>query len=128
MRHPTPPPAPEDMKLAEVLNALSDPVRLALVRQLADGLERKWSELRAPVAKSTLSHHLKALRGAGVTATREIGTRCFVTLRRPELDEKFPGLLTVVLAAADTEGIGDTFDAPAGTKSSRASTDDGDEC
>ncbi|MEV0068532.1 ArsR family transcriptional regulator [Amycolatopsis sp. NPDC050768] len=107
MRHPTPPPAPEDMKLAEVLSALSDSVRLGLVRQLADGAERKWGDLRAPVAKSTLSHHLKTLRGAGVTETREDGTRCFVTLRRRALDQRFPGLLDAVLKAADEEQIGE---------------------
>ncbi|MFI5606934.1 ArsR/SmtB family transcription factor [Amycolatopsis sp. NPDC051903] len=103
MRHPTPPPSAGDMTLAEVLTALSDPVRLGLVRQLADGAERKWGELRAPVAKSTLSHHLKTLRGAGVTDTREDGTRCFVTLRRAELDQRFPGLLDAVLSAAEAE-------------------------
>ncbi|MDT5309194.1 MAG: hypothetical protein QOE48_4896 [Mycobacterium sp.] len=62
-----------------------DPGRL--VRLLADGVERGWGELRAPLAKSTLSHHLKTLRAAGVTRTREEGTRCFraATTRRPGL-------------------------------------------
>ncbi|MFG3658668.1 ArsR/SmtB family transcription factor [Streptomyces sp. NPDC047706] len=45
-----------------------------------------------PVAKSTLSHHLKVLREAGVTQTRQEGTRCYVTLRRETLDARFPGL------------------------------------
>ena len=95
------------MKLIEVLGALSDPIRLGLVRVLSDGVERGWSELRAPVAKSTLSHHLKTLRAAGLTWTREEGTRCFVRLRRDEVDARFPGLLDAVLAAAAVEDVGD---------------------
>jgi DNA-binding transcriptional ArsR family regulator len=90
-----------------VLAALSDPLRMGLVRLLADGRERGWGELRVPVAKSTLSHHLRVLRSAGITRTRQEGTRCFVELRRADLDGRFPGLLDAVLAAADGDGIGD---------------------
>jgi DNA-binding transcriptional ArsR family regulator len=58
------------------------------------------------VAKSTLSHHLKVLREAGVTRTRQDGTRCFVTLRRDSLDARFPGLLPALLSAAIAEDVG----------------------
>ncbi|MCD0445395.1 helix-turn-helix domain-containing protein [Glycomyces sp. A-F 0318] len=102
MRHPN----PEEMALVEVMGALSDPIRVGLVRLLADGRERGWGELRAPVAKSTLSHHLRVLRDAGVTRTRQEGTRCFVVLRRDDLDDRFPGLLKAVLDAADGDGVG----------------------
>lgn len=109
----------DEMKLTDVLAALSDPVRAGLVRVLSDGAERGWGELRAPVAKSTLSHHLKVLRAAGVTRTREEGTRCFVILRRDDLAVRFPGLLDAVLAAADAEDVGHqvglAVTAPAGT-------------
>ena len=88
------------LTLTSVLAALSDPIRLQLVQTLADGREKAWSELRAPVAKSTLSHHLKVLRSAGVTRTRQEGTRCFVWLRTDDLEERFPGVLHTVLAAA----------------------------
>ncbi|MET9351820.1 metalloregulator ArsR/SmtB family transcription factor [Streptomyces sp. NPDC006617] len=98
---------PTDISLPRLLGALSDPTRLGIVRVLADGHEHGWGELRAPVAKSTLSHHLKVLREAGVTETRQEGTRCFVTLRRENLDSRFPGLLPAVLSAARTDGIGD---------------------
>jgi DNA-binding transcriptional ArsR family regulator len=90
----------------EVMGALSDPIRVGLVRVLADGRERGWGALRAPVAKSTLSHHLRVLRDAGVTRTRQEGTRCFVELRRRDLDTRFPGLLTAVLTAADDDNVG----------------------
>ncbi len=96
----------EDLTLTEVMAALSDPIRVGLVRLLSDGTERGWGELRAPVAKSTLSHHLRVLRAAGITRTREEGTRCFVRLRRDELETRFPNLLDAVLAAADRENVG----------------------
>jgi DNA-binding transcriptional ArsR family regulator len=95
-----------EITLTAVMAALSDPIRLGVVRLLADGRERGWGELRAPVAKSTLSHHLKVLRGAGVTRTRELGTRCFVELRRADLDDRFPGLLDAVLQAAAGDDVG----------------------
>nr|WP_100448277.1 metalloregulator ArsR/SmtB family transcription factor [Glycomyces xiaoerkulensis] len=102
MRHPE----PGEMELVQVMGALSDPIRVGLVRMLADGRERGWGELRAPVAKSTLSHHLRVLRDAGITRTRQEGTRCFVELRRDDLDGRFPGLLRAVLEAADGDGVG----------------------
>jgi DNA-binding transcriptional ArsR family regulator len=103
--------APDDtggrITLPGVLAALSDTTRLGLVRVLADGHERAWGDLRVPLAKSTLSHHLKVLRQAGVTETRKEGTRCFVRLRAAELEESLPGLLDSVLAAAAGTGTGD---------------------
>ena len=89
-----------NVPVTAVLSALSDPLRLGIVRLLADGSERQWGELEAPVSNSTLSHHLKVLRSAGITRTRNEGTRCFVHLRSQELDSAFPGLLGSVLGAA----------------------------
>ncbi|MGQ4430769.1 MULTISPECIES: ArsR/SmtB family transcription factor [unclassified Streptomyces] len=99
-------PERNEIEVLSVMGALSDPIRVGLVRVLADGRERGWGELRAPVAKSTLSHHLSVLRDAGVTRTRQEGTRCFVELRREDLDARFPGLLSAVLNAVDAAGIG----------------------
>lgn len=89
-----------DLNLTSVLAAMADPVRMHLVQTLADGRELAWSELDVPVGKSTLSHHLKTLRGAGVTKTRQEGTRCFVRLRTEDLEERFPGVLQSILSAA----------------------------
>lgn len=99
-------PEPSEMTLIAVMGALSDPIRVGLVRTLADDRERRWGELRAPVAKSTLSHHLRVLRDAGITRTRQDGTRCFVRLRRADLEARFPGLLDAVLDAADGDDVG----------------------
>jgi DNA-binding transcriptional ArsR family regulator len=69
----------DEMELVSVMAALSDPIGAGVARLLADGRERGWGDLRAPVAKSTLSHHLRVLRDAGITRTRQEGTRCYVT-------------------------------------------------
>jgi DNA-binding transcriptional ArsR family regulator len=91
-----------EVDIAGLLHALSDPVRLAIVRQLdaagAEGLT--CGELDIPVGKSTCSHHLKVLLRAGVTAEREAGVRKYVTLRRDELDRRFPGVMGSVLSAS----------------------------
>ena len=85
-----------------VLQALSDPVRLEIVRQLAgaaDSGELQCGNIELPVKKSTASHHLKTLSRAGITAEREAGTCKFISLRRDELERRFPGLLDSVLSA-----------------------------
>ena len=99
-------PETADIDLTRVLAALSDPTRIGLVRVLASGAERAWGDLRVPLAKSTLSHHLKVLRDAGVTRTRQEGTRCYVRLRDADLEQRFPGLLAALLAAAQADGVG----------------------
>ena len=94
-RHPT----IDAVGLTDVLGALSDPVRLSIVATLADGAARTCGEFELPVVKSTLSHHMKVLREAGIIHSQMDGTRCFVTLRR-ELEGRFPGLLQHVLDLA----------------------------
>jgi DNA-binding transcriptional ArsR family regulator len=101
-RHPD----THEMTLVSVMAALSDPIRIGLVRVLSDDRERGWGELRTPVAKSTLSHHLRVLRDAGITRTRQEGIRCYVTLRRHDLQARFPGLLDVVLEVAGADNVG----------------------
>ena len=89
-------------ELVSVLQALSDPVRLGIVRQLAapGGEEVQCGHLDMPVTKSTASHHFKTLVSAGVIEEREAGRCKYFRLRRAELDERFPGLLESVLRAA----------------------------
>jgi DNA-binding transcriptional ArsR family regulator len=94
-------PGVEALELARVLHALSDPVRLEVVRALATMEESRCGAFNkdAGVSKSTLSHHLKTLREAGITRTRPCGTTRYVSLRREDLDRRFPGLLDAVLSA-----------------------------
>jgi DNA-binding transcriptional ArsR family regulator len=90
-------PLQEQISLPALLHALSDPVRLQIVRELRDGSEMPCGQLNVPVSKSTLSHHLKVLRDAGVTRTRADGVQRLVSLRRNDVDSLFPGLLSCVL-------------------------------
>ena len=82
--------------LADVLHALSDPARLEIVRALAGEGERQCGSFDLGLTKATRSHHFKVLREAGLTHTRVEGTARYVTLRRDELDARFPGLLDAV--------------------------------
>jgi DNA-binding transcriptional ArsR family regulator len=90
----------DDVGLAHVLHALSDPVRLEIVRVLDDRGEMACSSLKAAVTKSTMSHHFKVLREAGLTHTRASGTQRLISLRQVEVEGRFPGLLDSILHAA----------------------------
>ncbi|GAB7190968.1 metalloregulator ArsR/SmtB family transcription factor [Kineococcus sp. NUM-3379] len=94
-------PATETMTIDVVLSALADPVRLALVRALdAAGDWTCGSDvLRSTgitISKSTLSHHIKVLRDAGLIRTRVDGIRRLVTLRYDDVEQAFPGLLPML--------------------------------
>ncbi|MHA7984772.1 ArsR/SmtB family transcription factor [Rathayibacter sp. CAU 1779] len=90
-------PAGDELELTAVLHALADPTRLAIVRTLyreADG--RACGTFPVDVAPSTLSHHFKVLRTAGVIFQEDHGTRRWTTLRLDDLNTSFPGLLEAV--------------------------------
>jgi DNA-binding transcriptional ArsR family regulator len=95
-------PLREDLQLAAVLHALSDPVRLTIVAGLAAGGERSCSSFDVPVTKSTCTHHFRVLREAGVIHQRQEGTARLNALREADLEARFPGLLATILAAART--------------------------
>jgi DNA-binding transcriptional ArsR family regulator len=94
---PLPHPEPEQIELATVLHALSDPMRLRIVECLSSGEARTCKSFELPVTKSTCTHHFRVLREAGVIRQRLEGTTRLNTLRRAELDKRFPGLLDAVL-------------------------------
>jgi DNA-binding transcriptional ArsR family regulator len=91
----------DEIQIADVLHALSDPQRLSIVSQLAcEKAPRRCGAFDIEVTKSTLTHHFRVLREAGVIHQREEGTARMNSLRREDLDARFPGLLDAVLAAA----------------------------
>jgi DNA-binding transcriptional ArsR family regulator len=96
-----PHPKQDEIELGRVLHALSDPVRLQIVSSIANGGECAMSAIHVPVAKSTCTHHFKVLREAGVLAQRQVGTARMNTLRREDLDARFPGLLDTILKSVD---------------------------
>jgi DNA-binding transcriptional ArsR family regulator len=100
---PGPPhPAPAELTLPAVLHALSDPLRLEVVRRLRDVDERSCSDFHdvGDVTVATLSHHLRVLREAGVTSTRVEGKYRFISLRLADLDARFPGVIDAIVRSA----------------------------
>ncbi len=88
-----------ELDLSLILHALSDPQRRTIVRELAASAEpMPCGAIELDVGKSTRTHHFRVLREAGLIEQRREGTRKLTTLRRDEVDAKFPGLLDAVLA------------------------------
>ncbi|MFF5211225.1 ArsR/SmtB family transcription factor [Streptosporangium sp. NPDC000396] len=94
-----PQPATEDIQLVDVLHALADPIRLEAVIRLANEGEHTCAQVGESIGvhKSTMSYHYRILREAGITTTRQEGRTKHMSLRRDDLDSRFPGLLDVVL-------------------------------
>ncbi|MFH9424134.1 ArsR/SmtB family transcription factor [Streptomyces sp. NPDC017529] len=90
-------PHEREFDLFAVMSALTDPVRLSIVLQLAAESAVPCGTFDLPIAKSALSRHLRVLREAGVISQRDEGTRRVNSLRAEELDRRFPGLLALVL-------------------------------
>jgi len=96
-------PAAEDITLAGVLGALADPMRLRIVASLLKKNGCMSCSEAAPcpdMAKSTLSHHFRVLREAGIIHTRKIGVEHRNTLRIDDLNDHFPDLLEGILRFA----------------------------
>ncbi|MFI9275427.1 ArsR/SmtB family transcription factor [Kitasatospora sp. NPDC052896] len=99
-----PEPARPEIRLADVLHALADPLRLSIVAALAAGHhEMSCIAFDLPVSKSTSTHHFRVLREAGVIHQHRRGTARMSRLRQDDLDALFPGLLDSVLAGALAE-------------------------
>jgi DNA-binding transcriptional ArsR family regulator len=94
-------PSAEELSLPKVLAALADPARLATVRTLARVGESPCGQIPhdagLQVSKSTMSHHIRILREAGIVNSRVQGARRMLSLRQDDLDARFPGLLGAIL-------------------------------
>ncbi|MEU6505204.1 helix-turn-helix domain-containing protein [Streptomyces sp. NPDC046942] len=96
-----------EVSLQQVLEALVDPVRRMVVSQLARaGEDKSCGTFDAPVSLSTLTHHFNVLREAGVIRQYYVGTTKMNTLRTDEMEQRFPGLLSAVLATSLAEEAG----------------------
>ena len=94
-------PKRDEIELPAVLHALSDPVRLKIVAALAGGDgDLTCGSFDVPVSKSTCTHHFRVLREAGVIHQRPQGTSRLNTLRRDDLEARFPRLLETILESA----------------------------
>ncbi|MFJ1624267.1 ArsR/SmtB family transcription factor [Streptomyces sp. NPDC088190] len=97
-------PARDEIRVEAVLHALSDPMRLRIVRELAAAeSELTCSCFDLPVSKSTSTHHFRVLRESGIVQQIYRGTAKMNGLRRDDLEALFPGLLDRVLDAANRQ-------------------------
>lgn len=91
---------PADLDLVHVLQAISDPQRLMMLTVFADGEWHPCGAVNWPTGlhKSTISHHVRILREAGLLEDQQHGRNKYARLRRDAVDERFPGLLDGVLS------------------------------
>lgn len=90
-------PNTEQLCLSTVLNALADPIRLQIIRNLANQCETTCASCNIDLPKSALSHHFKVLRESGLINVRIEGKQRFLSIRYDELEQRFPGLLNTVI-------------------------------
>jgi len=78
----------------QLLQAIADPVRLSIVRQLGASSDAvcacDFTEC-CTVSQPTVSHHLKVLRDAGVVTTRRQGTYIYYRLS-PEFAQRWASI------------------------------------
>ncbi len=95
---------PSDTSLHDALNAIADPVRRMIIREVAGSpaWSRACGTFDLGVSKATRSHHFTVLRQVGLLEQRDIGARRFNNLRVTEFEAAFPGLLALVLTEETT--------------------------
>ena len=92
-----------DVTLAAAMQALADPCRVQIVRALCSDQDREFAcnEIKLDISKATVSHHFEALREAGIILTRVDGRKCLSSIRRKGFNQRFPGLLDLVLKESE---------------------------
>ncbi|ARU94544.1 ArsR/SmtB family transcription factor [Tatumella citrea] len=96
-------PEAEDIELGELLQALADPLRRQVIRELVllpEGSERTCASFNLPVSKATLTHHFKILRHSGLIRQVDRGNSRAAQLRRSDIEQRFPGLLALLASEA----------------------------
>jgi DNA-binding transcriptional ArsR family regulator len=98
-------PAKEDISLLAILYALSEPLRFSIIEQLANGEELTCGGFKLPFSKgkSTMTHHFKVLRDAGLINTRVDGREHYTSLRRIDIEDRFPNLIDALIMAYKLE-------------------------
>jgi DNA-binding transcriptional ArsR family regulator len=94
-------PSADSLDLAAILAALSDPTRLSILLRLAEAEAAiRCGDFTDLATKSNLSYHFAKMREAGLVSLRSEGTSRFLTLRRDDIEQQFPGLLDQLIASA----------------------------
>ncbi|ASL40335.1 MULTISPECIES: helix-turn-helix transcriptional regulator [Acetobacteraceae] len=98
-------PKRDDIRLESVLMAFANPLRLAAVWTIAQGDGYPSCSVLSHIPKSTMSHHWRILRDSGVVWQRQMGREYRLSLRRDDLDYRFPGLLDSILAPLTIDAL-----------------------
>jgi DNA-binding transcriptional ArsR family regulator len=104
LRHPD----IDEVGVTDILHALADPVRLAIVCELMEaegGMScvEMMSRVQVVLPKSTCSQHFQILREAGLIRCERKGVELSSRLRLRELEGRFPGLLRSILRSYQNE-------------------------
>src|SRR3954451_21314428 len=97
-------PSRDEITLAGVLGALSDPMRLGIVKSLLQQNDCMSCKEAAPcpdMAKSTLSNHFRILREAGLIRTSQQGVEHRNVVREADINARFPRLLKTIVGLAE---------------------------
>ncbi|MFC0673477.1 ArsR/SmtB family transcription factor [Brachybacterium hainanense] len=105
---PLPEPAVEDIRLEQVLGMLSEPLRLEIVQRLllcSESYDQTCGWFGFDRPKSSLTHHFRALREAGIITQRQYGLERRSRVRLEDLEARFPGLVGLVLDWRPAGGV-----------------------
>jgi DNA-binding transcriptional ArsR family regulator len=99
-----PEPMIDSFDLTVILGALADPGRRALMAALYCSQEPVdcavvVEQADLGLSDSTISHHYRVLREAGLIRSVADGRKRIITVRREDIETRFPGLLRAVLAS-----------------------------
>lgn len=108
MARPLPHPHIDEVTVAGILHAMSDPVRVGIVSKLllspaGMNCTQTTQKLKLAMAKSTCSQHYRVLREAGLLVSERKGVDLSSRVRAVELEARFPGLLPSILKAYKKE-------------------------
>jgi DNA-binding transcriptional ArsR family regulator len=108
MARPLTHPHIDDVTVAGILHALSDPVRLRIVNKLLKSpagmnCTQTTLKLKLTMPKSTCSQHYRILREAGLIVSERKGVDLSSRVRAAELETRFPGLLPSILKSYTKE-------------------------
>ena len=87
----------ESVTIEQIFYALSDPLRLQIVRRLLREGETTCAALDYGRPKSSMSHHFRVLRESGLVLSRNAGTTHINSVRKEELEQRFPGIVDFIL-------------------------------
>ena len=98
-------PARDAIRLENVFVALGNPIRLAAIHMIAQGDEFLCCDILSDIPKSTMTHHWRILRDSGIVWQLRVGREYRLSLRREDLEARFPGLLDAILRPLTNDSL-----------------------